>query len=78
MRPYFGEKAYLIDVGGMINKKVMLYICWFFFFSFFPLAFLQKRIHKTAAMHVITACHLCDFDLKMHLPTGFLIKYLHA
>ncbi|KAG5252630.1 hypothetical protein IMY05_001G0028800 [Salix suchowensis] len=24
------------------------------------------------------ACHLCDFDLKMHLYAGLLIKYLHA
>ncbi len=57
----------------MRNKKVMLYICWFyffFFFFFFSLAFLHKRIHKTVIMHVFTACHLCDFDLKMHLATG--------
>jgi hypothetical protein len=24
------------------------------------------------------ACHLCDFDLKMHLYAELLIKYLHA
>ena len=61
--------------GNVIHLLVLFF---FLFFLFSPLAFLQKRIHKTAAMHVITACHLCDFDLKMHLPTGFLIKYLHA